>query len=315
MPSRADSLPSTFAEPLRLATWARPKTPLSQEDAGFFAGSTLAVLDAIVRQDLPGAGAWRQRLALTAAAATGRQTGRGEDEALIRDAWMLRRPADDPGPAGRTLRAWRALARPTATLSPALIDDVARDFGIAIGDRTEALLEALNTPGRSGSPVAAAAAAAARALAVVPDGEALAHWIADLVLARRLGWRTPVPLLAAFAAHPTLRAGGTSKRIRPGEGTWPLIATQAYGLAATAAIDRATDLARRASAVTLLAPKLRAKGSAAIVENLLGDDCLAPSIRIGQMTDRGLRRIFDRLVAAGVVRELTGRPAFRLYGL
>ncbi|WP_425532930.1 DUF1403 family protein [Stenotrophomonas maltophilia] len=48
---------------------------------------------------------------------------------------------------------------------------------------------------------------------------------------------------------------------------------------------------------------------------MLRDDCLAPSTRIGRMTDRGLRRIFDRLVAAGVVRELTGRPAFRLYGL
>jgi Protein of unknown function (DUF1403) len=72
------------------------------------------VLDAVVRQQKGWAGAWRQRLALTAAAATARQAGRVEDEATLRDIVLLTRPGDDVGPAGRMLLAWRWLAaRPT----------------------------------------------------------------------------------------------------------------------------------------------------------------------------------------------------------
>ena len=63
-------------------------------------------------------------------------------------------------------------------------------------------------------------------------------------------------------------------------------------------------------------PKLRAKGAPAALAALLDDDSFSASSRIGgQISERGARRLFDRLVALGAIRELTGRATFRLYGL
>ena len=66
-----------------------------------------------------------------------------------------------------------------------------------------------------------------------------------------------------------------------------------------------------------VAPKLRSKAAAKIVDLLLAEDCLAPAeaARQAPMTDLAARRLFDRLLALGAVRELSGRPSFRLYGL
>ena len=95
--------------------WARAlHAPETAAEAGFLAGAALARLDAIVRETPPWAGAWRQRLALAAAAASVRRAGRNEDEAALRDALHLTRSGADPGPAGRRLLAWRALAAGSA---------------------------------------------------------------------------------------------------------------------------------------------------------------------------------------------------------
>src|SRR3984957_6125167 len=91
--------------------WARAlHAPKTEAEAGFLAGAALARLDAVVRETPPWAGAWRQRLALQAAAASVARAGRKEDEAALRDALHLTRSGTDPGPAGRRLRAWSALA-------------------------------------------------------------------------------------------------------------------------------------------------------------------------------------------------------------
>jgi hypothetical protein len=133
--------------------------------------------------------------------------------------------------------------------------------------------------------------------------EFLGLWIADSILAQKLGWPIPLPLLVS----------GLGRR-NPREEEFSGVAI-AYARAAAAAVDLHGELARRAATLVATAPRLRAKGAVAVVTALLDDDAVAPAARLGGMSDRGMRRLCDRLVALGAARELTGRPTFRLYGL
>ena len=94
--------------------WARSGAAITDSEPAFQAGAALAALDARVRADAraaPFAGAWRRRLALKAAAASARIARRGEDEASLRDALLLRRRSR----SGRTPAGGLARARPFRT--------------------------------------------------------------------------------------------------------------------------------------------------------------------------------------------------------
>ena len=149
------------------------------------------------------------------------------------------------------------------------------------------------------------------------DVEIFALWLADLALARRLGWDAPVPLLATTIAHPSLRRGPSGKRPRPGDPDWADAVAGAYAMAAQEAFALAGELSRRSQALLAAQPKLRAKGAGRVVELLLGDDAVSPAraAKAARLSDRAARRLFDRLIELGAVRELSGRPNFRLYGL
>ena len=155
------------------------------------------------------------------------------------------------------------------------------------------------------APARLVVAAAATAVAAKwPRAIPVAFAVADGVLAARLGWRTPIPLLALEAA-----------RARPNDAGWTAACCAAYARAAARACDLHADLAQGAARLKTVAPKLRAKGAGAAISALLDDDAVSGAAKIAGMSDRGLRRLFDRLVELGAVRELTGRPTFRLYGL
>jgi hypothetical protein len=125
---------------------------------------------------------------------------------------------------------------------------------------------------------------------------------------------------AGRARRHELFAPGAARRVEPapaaGRSEWPDALAGAVALAARDAVGLAAELARRADRLLAVAPKLRANGARRVVELLLADDAVSPAraARAG-LSDRAARRLFDRLVDLGAVRELSGRPNFRLYGL
>jgi Protein of unknown function (DUF1403) len=143
------------------------------------------------------------------------------------------------------------------------------------------------------------------------EGDLLAAWLADAVLAQRLKWPFAHPLLAA-----PLFAGGGRPAARDVAHDAETTIVFAYAEAAARAIDLSGQFGRRAQRLQDAAPKLRAKGAGAALQALLDDDSLSASSKIGgEISERGARRLFDQLVALGAVCELTGRATFRLYGL
>jgi hypothetical protein len=144
-----------------------------------------------------------------------------------------------------------------------------------------------------------------------------ALWVFDSVIAIRLRWLRPVPLIAAKILDASLRLPGAARPPRPVEPAWPNAAAVAIAIAAASALDLAADLARRSNTLGAVAPKLRSKPAQKIVDLPLDQDCVsaAEAARHAPMTGRAARRLFDRLVLFGAAREFTGRPTFRLYGL
>ena len=173
-----------------------------------------------LRPDPPAAGALRARLALQSAAASAKILRLNADEGALRD---LRFAVGDPlGPAANLLSLWRDLRRPAAQPRPR--PDRRRGGAARPGpggpERPRGKPEGLR---RGGDPVSAAAKAAALAFSAFPDApaaeaEILALWVFDIVLAIRLRWPRPVPLIATKILDPTLRSPGrrsTAKAGRP----------------------------------------------------------------------------------------------------
>jgi hypothetical protein len=306
-----------FPSPSAPPAWARASGRADGEPL-FFAGASLALLNAFLRRDPPCAGALRQRLALQSAAAAAKILRLNADEGALRDLRFA--VIDEPPPAAKLLRLWRELnARPSA-LDPGRIGDAAAALDLP-APSADALAETLREQSRAGDPVSAAGKSAALVFSALPDApaaeaEILALWAFDLTLAIRLRWPRPLPLIATKILDPGLRSDGGG-RPRPGDTAWPKAAAGAIALAAASALDLGADLLRRADTLLAIAPRLRAKPAQRIVDLLLAQDCVSPAeaARCAPMTDRAARRLFDRLLVLGAVRELSERPSFRLYGL
>lgn len=328
--------------------WARLQTPAvssqgAAADAAFAAGAGLTRLDQILRsgadlssagKDSAGrsrggdsdqtepvyAGALRQRLALRAGAACAALARLREDEADLRDAAHLASANAAPTPGARLHRLWRLFASRRVRLDACVLR-VAADLLDLPPDMDGDALIAIAQETRADSPLVAAARVSVELWRlfgdVAPiDAEIFALWLADIVLAQHLRWDAPLPLLATTIAHPSLRTA-SNRRPRPSDPDWSLSVARAYARAAQETYALAGDLSRRSETLLRAAPKLRAKKAARIVELLLSDDCVSAlqAAKAAGLSDRASRRLFDRLMDLGAVRELSGRPNFRLYGL
>ncbi|WP_245295355.1 DUF1403 family protein [Pseudaminobacter manganicus] len=280
------------------------------------AGSTLNSLDNLFPSDAPWLGAWRQRLALKAAAAAIKLMRRTEDESALRDAWYLRQDEDDPGPAGNVLLAWRKLAGRSLPPSSENLQSVADLLGIIWSNDFDELVARIEEDVRTGAPAPLVAArAGTEVMRENPNAEALAWWVADLALSWRMGWSPAVPLLGLQIHAPLLRTGPDRRRGRPGDPFFERAACLAAALGAAEACRLAVGISQRAERLRAVELKLRSKAAGGVIALLMTDDAVSGSLTTGTMTRWASRRLFERLHQFEAVRELSGRATFRLYGL
>lgn len=214
------------------------------------------------------------------------------------------------GPAGDMFMVWRRLARINLSSS-----GWQQQLAGTLPDQIAETMPELGST--AGQPVAQAGQVLADVLRQFPRQEATVLMSADLTLVRALGWDRVMPLLAVNLTRKDIRA------ISDGEIEPTPCVHRAMVAGCDTAIRSAVDLSRRAERLLAVAPKLRAKGSDDVLVLFLSHDAVSPTGMLSPtikgtsfaMTDRAARRLCDRLVELGVVRELTGRPTFRLYGV
>lgn len=280
------------------------------------AGSALNALDNLVQAEPEWGGAWRYRLALKAASAGMKLIGRSEDEAALRDAWLLRQPGDEPGPAGNVLVAWRRLAGRSLPPTIEELQTVAALLGTGWSDGFGDLIDIARDEVRRGAPAPVVAAHAA--VAVVredPKAEILAWWMADCALSWRMGWSPAVPVLGSQIHAPLLRFGPEGRRARPGSDAFEQAVFIASALGSAEACRLAAAMALQAERLRAAAPKLRSKAAGDVIDLLLGDDAVSGALTTKTLSRWASRRLFDRLAELGAVRELSGRTTFRIYGI
>lgn len=289
---------------------------IAATDAAFAAGIALKSLDDLVCFDPSWLGCWRERLALKSAAVAARMLGRGENENAIRDAVLLTAAGDDPGPAGKLFLATRLLARRSESPSTSFVKQLATLFSIRWDDNLASVTDLIDTAIQSGRAAPLTLADLISAIATLrPDAEVLALGLADVVLARKLKWLKPVPLLLPARYGPAFRTIGGRGRVRPGEPAYAKAICLALVDGVDAALRAAVEIDRRATRLLDVAPKVRTKGAEPVIRRLLAEDAVPAAVPGSQLSRWAANRLFERLESFGAVRELSGRSSFRIFGL
>lgn len=285
------------------------------ENAGFASGSALALLHTVLNDpniNVPSK-LLNQSMGLSAAEHCLRLNRTRSSTGELLDAYHLTKPGDARGPGGDMLAFWWKAGRikvgpqgwqnsVMALIPESMTDDVYGwlDFSWD-GSAPE-------------SPVSAGANLLRKVYEEYPHDEAIAFLLADLRLAHDLRWPHPLPLFGQYL---------TGKELQMESEDFLIQCHRAIATAAQNAVRQSYDLARRSAALMEVAPKLRAKGSDAALQLFLSEVAVSPASMLSPkikgtnmpMTGRAARRLCDRLVELGVVKELSGRSTFRLYGV
>lgn len=305
----------TLPKPI-LPSWIFDRqSPETLEDSAFASGSALSLLHVVLHDPdihVPSE-LLRSRLALRAAVRCSKIEGRVATEADIRDAYLLTAPGDAMGPDGDMLALWRA-GSAISFRHAGWFERFSALLPMNLQEHFPNWIE--QAEDNHGTPVAKAGSLLFNIVKVFPRQEAVALLCADTVLARSLGWDRPLPLFGLHLKGKALRAATEDEDI-------VIACHDAVARAAQDAVRLAHDLARRAVYLRAVASKLRSKGSQNAVRLFLLEDAVLPSTMLSptirgsntSMTSRSARRLCDRLVDLGAVRELTGRSTFRLYGV
>ncbi|MGV1822678.1 DUF1403 family protein [Agrobacterium sp. CG160-95] len=300
-----------------LPGWALARgRDIDECDAVFSAGIALKALDDLIRSDTLWIGCWRDRLALKSAAVAARMLGRNEEEAALRDAVLMTAADGDPGPAGKLYLATRLLCRRSQMPGTPFVKELTTLCSIRWDDDLASVPDLIDTAVQSGRAAPLVLAELISAIATPrPDAEVLALGLADVVLAMKLKWPRPVPLLLPARFSSAFRTIGGRGRVRPGEPAYSKAICLALVEGVEAALRSAAEIDRRAARLVAVTPKLRTKGAESVIRKLLNDDAVSATSPGGQLSRWAASRLFERLEAHDAVRELSGRSSFRIFGL
>lgn len=287
-----------------------------EASAAFAAGVALKSLDDLIQSEPAWLGCWRDRLALKSATVATKMVGRSEEENVFRDAVLLTGAGDDPGPAGKIFLATRLLVRRSGPIGSLVVKELADLLQLRWDDALASIPDVVDSAVQS---TRAAPFVAADLIATIcaarADAEVLALGLADMVLAQKLEWPKPVPLLLPERFGPAFRTIGGRGRVRPGEPAYPKAICLAIVGGVEAALRSGTDIDRRAARLIAAAPKVRTKGANAVIQKLLSEDAVSASAPGSHLSRWAATRLFDRLESFDAVHELSGRPSFRIFGL